>query len=78
MNSRLIWIIEMTKNETIARLARRTEKQRKWLKYRRGVVTRVCLLLYGCGGPLNDNKLQFTKEQLLLFQQIADELEGLG
>lgn len=28
------------------------------------------------GGPLNDNKLQFNKEQLRLIRQIHDELEG--
>jgi hypothetical protein len=68
----------MTKNETIARLARRVEKQRQQIKHHRGVRTRVRLLIYGCGGPLNDNKLKYTKEQLLIFQQIARELEGLA
>ena len=68
----------MTKNETIARLARRVEKQSQQLKYHRGVKMRVKLLIYGCGGPLNDNKLKYTKEQLLIFQQIAHELGGLA
>jgi hypothetical protein len=64
----------MTKNETIARLARRVEKQRQLLKYCRGVATRAHLLMYNIGGPLNDNKLGYTNEQLLIFQQIANEL----
>lgn len=64
----------MTKNETIARLARRVEKQRQQIKHPRGAAKRIHLLMYNIGGPLNDNKLQFTKEQLLIFQQIANEL----
>lgn len=67
----------MTKNETIARLARRVEMQRKWLKYHRNTVAQVRGLMYAIGGPLNDNKLGYTNDQLLIFQQIARELEGL-
>lgn len=67
----------MTKNETIARLARRVEKQRQQLKYHRGAAKQIYMQIYGIGGPLNDNKLKYTKEQLLIFQQIARELDGL-
>lgn len=68
----------MTKNETIARLARRVEKQRLKLNAYKAAARRVHSLIYCIGGPLNDNKLRYTKEQLLIFQQISRELEGLG
>lgn len=32
---------------------------------------KVCLLLYGIGAPLNDNKLGYTKEQLEPFAEIV-------
>lgn len=67
----------MTKNETIARLARRVEKQRKCLKVYSGTVTQVYRLLYDIGGPLNDNNLKFSGPQLQLLQQIAKELDWL-
>ena len=28
------------------------------------------------GGPLNDNKLHYSKEQLVTFQRILNDLEG--
>jgi hypothetical protein len=67
----------MTKNETIARLARRVERQRQQLKYHRGAVTRIHMQIYGCGGPLNDNVDGFSREQMKVFLRIAEELRRI-
>ena len=32
----------------------------------------IHMIIYGIGGPLNDNKLHFTPEQMRVFQRIAD------
>jgi hypothetical protein len=31
----------------------------------------IYAILYGIGGPLNDNKLKFSKEQLKVFHEIG-------
>ena len=67
----------MTKNETIARLARRVEKQRLKLKAHKAAARKVHSLIYGIGGPLNDNKLKFSGPQMLEFQKIIDALRGV-
>ena len=36
---------------------------------------RVHRILYCIGGPLNDNKLQYSKEQLMTFIYIRDTLD---
>ena len=37
-------------------------------------IRNVTALIYGIGGPLNDNKLKFTKEQLVEFSRIVGYL----
>jgi len=38
-------------------------------------VRTVNKMIYCIGGPLNDNKLQYNKEQLQIFFRIVEELE---
>jgi hypothetical protein len=64
----------MTKTQVIARQAKRIEEMRVRLKAANEAAVNIHMQLYGIGGPLNDNKLKYTKEQLLIFQQIANEL----
>ena len=38
----------------------------------------IFTLLYGVGGPLNDNPHQLSTEQVTLMHQISDLLKGIG
>lgn len=39
-------------------------------------INKACLRMICIGGPLNDNVLQFNKDQLRLIHNIYNELEG--
>ena len=64
----------MTDTELIARQAKRLEELRVELDEIKGGVRSVHMLIYGIGGPLNDNGLGYTKEQRTVFHRIAEEL----
>lgn len=64
----------MTDADLIARQAKQIEELRdenRNLKERIGLAR---LRIYGIGGPLNDNKLGYTLEQMVTFARIADDL----
>jgi len=65
----------MTEAELIARQAKQIAELEEHvsdltLRTNRAILHIVCI-----GGPLNDNKLQFTNEQLKVFSSILAELE---
>jgi hypothetical protein len=67
----------MTKTQVIARQAKRIEEMRVRLKAANEAAGRIRTQIYGIGGPLNDNKDGFTKQQMGIFQKISTELEWL-
>lgn len=64
----------MTKDQVIAAQAKQLYKFRREAKRRKEAMRRARIFMIGIGGPLNDNKLGFTKEQLRVFDQINAEL----
>lgn len=66
----------MKRAEIIARYAERIEELTDELRdYERRVKNAIGLMIR-IGGPLNDNKLGYTKEQLVTFKQIEEILVG--
>lgn len=68
----------MTEAELIARQAKQIEELRDEVADLRRRAARARSLIYCIGGPLNDNKLGYTKPQMVTFSRIADELDGGG
>lgn len=64
----------MTDAELIARQAKTIEEQRDHIKDLHTRINKAHFLLYGCGGPLNDNFLKFNKDQQQLCHSIDDIL----
>ena len=64
----------MTDTELIARQARQIAELHVELDEIKGGVRSVHMLIYGIGGPLNDNRNGFTTEQREVFHRIAEEL----
>ena len=50
---------------------RQLQLEASWHK---SATTKIHRIIYGIGGPLNDNRLQYTKEQMRDFLEIAKEL----
>lgn len=65
----------MTDTELIARMAKQIEELRDEVADLRERISRAHSHIYCVGGPLNDNKLGYTKPQLVTFALIADALE---
>ena len=66
----------MSKDELISKQAMKIYKQKKLIK---DYTTRLrCIhnTIYCIGGPLNDNKLGYTKEQMKDFYKIAELAKG--
>lgn len=61
----------MNNDELVARQARRIAELEDELLERRKAYGDVHDILYCIGGPLNDNKLKFTRQQLQPFFDIA-------
>lgn len=66
----------MTEAELIARQAKKIEELRDEVSDLKRRAKRARSLIYCIGGPLNDNKLVYTKPQMVTFSRIADELDG--
>lgn len=64
----------MTEAELIARQAKQLEELRDEVADLKERTRRARLHIYCIGGPLNDNKLGYTREQMVTFARIADEL----
>lgn len=64
----------MTEIEVIARQAKRIEELRDEVEDLKECRRRARSLIYGIGGPLNDNKLGYSKQQMVTFDRIAEEL----
>lgn len=64
----------MTDAELIARQARKIEELKDELADLKERARRARLHIYCIGGPLNDNKLGYTREQMVTFALIADDL----
>ena len=63
----------MTKVELIAIQAKKIEEQKLIIKDYKTRMRNIYNIIYCIGGPLNDNKLHYTKEQMIDFQKIAAE-----
>lgn len=64
----------MTDAELIARQAKQLEELRDEVSDLKDRARKARLHIYCIGGPLNDNKLRYTKPQMVTFARIADEL----
>lgn len=64
----------MTESELIARQARQLEELRDEVADLKERARRARRHIYCVGGPLNDNKLEYSKAQMATFARIADEL----
>lgn len=67
---------QSTDDELIAQQARENAALQQQLKESRAAVTRARSRIICIGGPLNDNKLGYSKDQLVTFAQILNDLDG--
>lgn len=67
----------MTDDEIIANQARKIEEMSETIKKYEESRKKIRMILYSVGAPLNDNFnfLQYSKDQLIPFFEIADEVE---
>ena len=65
----------MTEQELIARQAKQIEELRDEVDDLKERSKKACMHIYCIGGPLNDNKLGYSKPQMLTFFRIAQELD---
>lgn len=64
----------MTEAELIARQAKQIEELRDEVAGLKERARRARSHIYCIGGPLNDNKLGYSKPQMVTFARIANEL----
>lgn len=64
----------MTDAELIARQAKQIEELRDQVTALKARAKRAVSHIYCIGGPLNDNRLGYSKQQMVTFSMIADEL----
>ena len=64
----------MTDTELIARQAKQIEELRDRVADLKGRAERAASHIYCIGRPLNDNKLNYSKPQMVTFSLIAEEL----
>lgn len=64
----------MTTDELIARQAKQLEELRDEVADLSDRIRKARMHIYCIGGPLNDNKLGYSRQQMVTFQRIADEL----
>lgn len=64
----------MLEVELIARQAKQLVETQDELDELKERVRRARSHIYCIGGPLNDNKLGYTRDQMVTFSRIADEL----
>jgi len=61
----------MTDSEIIAKLTREIEELKQENKMYKEMEDSIYNMIYGIGGPLNDNYYQFTNKQLKPFRKIT-------
>ena len=66
----------MKEVELIARQAQQLEELRDEVADLKARACRARSHIYCIGGPLNDNKLGYSKPQLVTFSRIANALDG--
>ena len=66
----------MTEAELIARQAKQIEELRDEVVDLRRRADKARSHIYCIGGPLNDNRLGYSKPQMVTFSRIADALDG--
>jgi hypothetical protein len=64
----------MTETELIARQAKMIEELRAEVADHEAAKSKVHGLLFNIGAPLNDNLLQFSREQMAVLFRIAEAL----
>lgn len=64
----------MTETELIARQAKQIEELRDEVEELKERSRRARLHIYCIGGPLNDNKLGYSKTQMITFWRISEDL----
>ncbi len=65
---------DLKEAELIARQAKQLEELRDEVADLKERARRARLHIYCIGGPLNDNKLGYSNQQMVTFARIADEL----
>lgn len=68
----------MTKNKLIVKQQLKIERLKSVNKQNRDNAENLHKRFVCIGGPLNENKLQFNKEQLSFLTEIADEIENIS
>ena len=66
----------MNEEEIIYRQATKLERLEAENAHLKECISRALLHIICIGGPLNDNKLGYSKEQLYTFHRIKDELDA--
>lgn len=64
----------MTDTELIARQAKQIEELRDKVSDLKSRAERAASHIYCVGGPLNDNRLNYSRPQMVTFSLIAEEL----
>jgi hypothetical protein len=64
----------MNDEEIILRQARQIAALEEQLEWRKEAMRKIHMEIYGIGGPLNDNLLNYSKEQMMPFFRIGREL----
>ncbi len=64
----------MDEVELIARQAKQIEELRDQVADLKARAKRAASHIYCIGGPLNDNRLGYSRQQMVTFSLIADEL----
>lgn len=65
----------MTQDELISRQALKVAEQADKIEDLERRLKQIHMILFCCGGPLNDNVLGYTKEQRVTFHRIAELTE---
>jgi len=65
----------MNDEEIIARQARKIENLERRVADLERAKNEARLHIYGIGGPLNDNKLRYSREQMATFFRISECLD---
>lgn len=66
----------MTDSELIARQARKIEELQDSVFDLNNRISKARMHIYCIGGPLNDNRLGYSKAQMVTFWRISEELSG--
>jgi len=69
------WTRDTISDALVAKQARRIDALETELGWFHKARDDIRMWIYGCGGPLNDNKHGYTNQQLLIFSRINDLLD---